>query len=66
MDLRNLPPTLTVEQAANLLGISRHAGYQAARTGELPALRIGRRLIVPTARLLALLGIEQAPSSDAA
>lgn len=50
-------PTLTVEEAAELVGISRGAAYQAARTGEIPTLRIGRRILVPTARLLDLLGI---------
>ena len=50
-------PTLTVEEAAEVVGISRGAAYQAARTGEIPTLRIGRRILVPTARLLDLLGI---------
>ncbi|MGI8633059.1 MAG: helix-turn-helix domain-containing protein [Solirubrobacterales bacterium] len=58
MNLRNLPPTLTVEQTGELLGISRYAAYQAAATGELPVLRLGRRLLVPTPRLLAMLGLE--------
>ena len=56
--LRNLPPTLTVEQAGELLGVSRYAAYRAAGTGELPVLRIGRRMLVPTPRLLALLGAD--------
>lgn len=62
MDLRNLPATLTVEQAAEVLGISRRSAYRAVERGDLPTLRLGRRLLVPTARLLALLGLEhQAP-----
>jgi excisionase family DNA binding protein len=47
--------TLTVPEAAELLGISRGSGYQAARTGELPTLRIGGRLLVPRQRLEDLL-----------
>ena len=39
--------TLTVEEAAKALGIGRSAGYAAARSGELPTVRIGRRLLVP-------------------
>ncbi len=58
MNLRDLPPTLTVEQTGELLGISRYAAYRAAATGELPVLRLGRRLLVPTPRLLAMLGLE--------
>jgi excisionase family DNA binding protein len=48
--------TLTVPEAAELLGVSRSVGYEAARTGDLPVIRLGRRLLVPRARLLALLG----------
>jgi hypothetical protein len=36
------------------LGVS--ASYAAARRGEIPTLRIGRKLVVPTAALLALVG----------
>lgn len=48
--------TLTVEQAAKLLEIGRGTAYEAARRGELPTIRFGRRLLVPRAKLLALLG----------
>lgn len=47
--------TVTVEEAARLLGIGRGSAYEAARTGEIPALRIGRRLLVPVAALEELL-----------
>ena len=53
----DLPPLLSVEQACKLLGVSRSAGYRAAATGDLPTLRWGRRVYVPTARLLELLGL---------
>jgi excisionase family DNA binding protein len=43
--------TLTVEEAAAILGISRGAAYQAAKQGELPTIRIGRRLLVPIAAI---------------
>jgi excisionase family DNA binding protein len=51
------PPLLSVEQACKLLGISRSVGYRAAASGDLPTLRWGRRLYVPTARLFELLGL---------
>ncbi|MGH8887336.1 MAG: helix-turn-helix domain-containing protein [Egibacteraceae bacterium] len=57
--LRNLPPTITVPQAGRICGIGRNAAYEAARTGQLPVIRIGRRLLVPTARLLRLLGLDE-------
>jgi excisionase family DNA binding protein len=55
--LLELPPLLSIEQACELLGISRSAGYRAAASGDLPTLRWGRRLYVPTARLLAMVGM---------
>lgn len=40
--------TLTIEEAAAALGISRGTAYQAAREGRLPTIRISaRRLVVP-------------------
>jgi excisionase family DNA binding protein len=50
---------MNVEEAGEMLGISRRSAYRAAANGELPALRIGRRLLVPTAQLLDLLGISR-------
>lgn len=40
--------TVTVEQAAKLLGLSRGSAYALARNGGLPTIRLGRRLLVPT------------------
>jgi len=58
MTALSAPPeraTLTVEEAGRVLGIGRSAAYDAARRGELPTIRIGKRLLVPRARLEALL-----------
>lgn len=38
--------TLTVEEAAHLLGISRGLAYEMARSGKLPVIRFGRRLLI--------------------
>ena len=51
----NLPPILTVEQTAQVLGISRGLAFAAVRTGEIPSIRIGRRILIPRDRLRALL-----------
>jgi excisionase family DNA binding protein len=56
-------PTITVEEAAKLLGIGRSCAYEAARTGELPTLRIGKRLVVPTASLRRMLGLDGNPAA---
>ena len=43
--------TLTVEEAATLLGISRAFAYEAVNKGEIPSIRIGRRILVPKVAL---------------
>jgi excisionase family DNA binding protein len=52
-----LPPTISVEHAARLLGESRSTAYRAAASGQLPIISFGRRLLVPTSRLLEMLGL---------
>lgn len=47
--------TLTVEEAAALLGISRALAYELVSRGELPSLRLGRRVVVPRKALHDLL-----------
>jgi excisionase family DNA binding protein len=39
--------TLTVEEAASALGISRSFAYEAIAKGEIPCIRIGKRILVP-------------------
>jgi excisionase family DNA binding protein len=38
---------ITVAEVAALLRISRGSAYEAAKRGEIPTIRIGRRLLVP-------------------
>jgi excisionase family DNA binding protein len=47
--------TITVDEAARLLGISRTMAFQAVRSGELPAIRLRRRVLIPVAQLNELL-----------
>ena len=46
--------TLTVAEAAKALGLSRNSVYEGVRRGEIPALRIGRRVVIPRTALAAL------------
>jgi len=39
--------TMTVEEASEALGISRSLAYELVRRGEIPSLRLGRRIVVP-------------------
>lgn len=47
--------TLTVEEAAEILGISRALAYVLVKNDQLPSLRLGRRLVVPRQALERLL-----------
>ncbi len=49
--------TLSVEEVASLLGLGRTAAYEAARRGEIPCRKLGRRVIVPVPALLEWLGV---------
>ena len=42
LDMTELPPTLSVERAGRLLGLSRSSAYRAAASGQLPTLAFGR------------------------
>lgn len=47
--------TFTVEEAAQLLGIGRTHAFEMARRGELPTIRLGRRILIPKSRLMQML-----------
>lgn len=48
--------TFTIPEAGTVLGVGRTAAYDAARRGEIPTIRVGRRLLVPRAALERLVG----------
>lgn len=48
--------TVTVAEAAEVLGISRRLVYDAINRNELRAISIGRRLVIPRAEIERLLG----------
>ncbi len=48
---------LTVTEAGQLLGISRAFAYELAARGDLPVIRLGRRVVVPKAALLKMVGL---------
>lgn len=56
-DLRKRP-TVSVPDGGACIGLSRNASYEAAKRGDLPTIRVGRRVVVPTAPLLRMLGVE--------
>jgi excisionase family DNA binding protein len=53
--------TMTVEEVARALGISRAFAYEAVHRGEIPHIRIGRRMLVPRAALARVLAAVELP-----
>lgn len=56
-EVSDLPPLLTVDQVVALTQLGRSTIYEAVRRGDIPSVRIGRRVLVPTERLLQRLNI---------
>lgn len=65
MELAPDRKTCSVEEAARMLGIGRNSAYAAIRDGSIPSLRLGRRVVVPLARLNRLIDGEDAPKDAA-
>ena len=49
---------MTVEEAGKRIGLSRGGSYMAAKRGELPVLKFGRRLLVPKPAFEAMLRLK--------
>jgi len=62
MDTEKL--TLTVGEAARCLGIGRNSAYEAIARGEIPAVKIGKRLLVPKAALEKMLSGNYSKSAE--
>ena len=52
---QNVPTISLWPQAGRALRLGRSATYAAAKRGEIPTIRLGRRIVVPTAGLRKLL-----------
>ena len=50
--------TMTVEQAAGMIGLGRNAAYEAVRRGDIPSVRIGGRIFVPVASFRKMFGLD--------
>jgi excisionase family DNA binding protein len=63
LSTESVPPTMTPDEAARYLSLSRSGIYAAIRDGVIPSVRVGSRLVVSrdfVERMLEPLGIEQA------
>lgn len=61
-DLRSRT-TVTVTEAAEVLGCSRSQAFELVKRGEIPAIRLGRLRRVPALWLLEQLGADPSPSA---
>ena len=56
----------TVAETADLLGIALGTAYECVRSGDIPSIKLGRRIVVPRKALMKLLdedGVEKLHSS---
>ena len=60
MEAREAPKTQTIAETARELGIGKNQAYAAARRGELPVIRIGKRILVLREPFKRMLGGEAA------
>lgn len=49
------PAVLTVREVATLLRIGRGTAYELVRSGQIPSLRLSRRIVIPRAALMGML-----------
>jgi excisionase family DNA binding protein len=50
-------PTITIARAAAILGVGTRTAYYAAERGEIPTIRDGLRVCVPTGKFLRQYGL---------
>ncbi len=61
--MKNDKAVLTVDETAQLLGLSRSSAYQGVMRGEIPSFKVGKRILVPRAALERLLQTAQGQDS---
>jgi excisionase family DNA binding protein len=67
MTTKSNAATMTVTETAAVLGISRSSAYECVRIGSIPSIRLGRRIVVPTQAIDALLAaVPLEPGHEAA
>jgi len=49
--------TYSVGEVATILGISRNTAYEGVRTGDIPSISVGKRILVPKAALNRMLAL---------
>jgi hypothetical protein len=58
--------TYSIPFAGSLVGLGKNASYAAARRGEIPTIRFGKKLRVPRAKFMRMLSGELAEDANLA
>ena len=58
-------PVLSPKEVARLMGLSKNTTYEALARGEIPSIRVGRRILVSKAALERLLAGEKPSNGQA-
>ena len=53
--LQIVKQTYSIREAGRVLGLSRNSAYEAAKMGQLPTIKVGKRLLVPVVALSRML-----------
>ena len=59
MEPKDERPTMSIPEAAKILGIGVNGAYEAAKRGEIPTIKIGKRKLVIVTALKKMLGVER-------
>jgi excisionase family DNA binding protein len=51
-------PTMQVGEFARAIGISKASAYEGIKNGEIPVIKIGRRVVIPTAAVRRMLQLD--------
>ncbi|QMU84555.1 helix-turn-helix domain-containing protein [Paenarthrobacter ureafaciens] len=58
-------PTMTVEDLGKVLGIGKRQAYDAVNRGDIPSIRIGRRIVISTRVIQGILDTGSVPAKAA-
>ncbi len=58
-DAHGTPLLVSVPEAARLPGVGKTFGWEMVRSGDMPSIKLGRRVLVPRAALERLISIEK-------
>lgn len=60
-DIQEIPAIMEVAELGHFLGIGRNSAYALVRSGQVKALRIGRKIRIPRHAVLQFLGASEQP-----